>query len=201
MIAPTSPPGPVDDPRPLWAQAFEDAVSRLDRLAGDLSPQQADWRSAPGRWSVAECIEHLNVTAELYLPGMETAAREAKGSGRWPGGPPYARGPLGGRFLISFLDPTRATPKRARAPAVFRPSSSDLELPALATRFRAANRRFLALLAQSDGLALGNIRLATPVSRLLRVSLAQAFEIHAVHQHRHLAQAEDVRATEGFPAG
>jgi len=41
--------------------------------------------------------------------------------------------------------------------------------------------------------------MATPVSRFLRVTAAQAILIHVYHEPRHLAQAERLTRHPGFP--
>ena len=42
----------------------EDAIY----LARGLSEPQFNWRPSPEKWSIGECLEHLNVTARLYWP-------------------------------------------------------------------------------------------------------------------------------------
>ena len=40
-------------------------------IAGPFHAQQFNWRPAPHRWSIGQCVEHLNITTERYLPGFE----------------------------------------------------------------------------------------------------------------------------------
>lgn len=79
---------------------------------------------------------------------------------------------------------------KVKAPGVFRPEDGLHENAATLAAFLDAEKRMVGLLRRAAGLPLGRIKFGTPVSRFVRVSLAQAFEIHALHNHRHLEQAE-----------
>src|SRR4029434_5344758 len=36
-----------------------------------LSVEQLRWRPGPQRWSIAECLDHLNITLGFYLPKID----------------------------------------------------------------------------------------------------------------------------------
>ncbi|HZJ10320.1 MAG TPA: DinB family protein [Trueperaceae bacterium] len=55
-----------------------DASARFDRLSGE----QLNWRPAPDRWSVAQCLEHLITIQSLYQPLLRRLA-EADYSPTW----------------------------------------------------------------------------------------------------------------------
>ena len=44
-----------------YARQFEAVTQEARDLAAGLSPAQWSWRPEPGRWSIAECLDHLNV--------------------------------------------------------------------------------------------------------------------------------------------
>lgn len=171
-------------------------ADRLDALLADGRDAHANWKPAADAWSIAECIEHLNRTLEPYLAKAEDALAKAKATGR-TGEPPYGRGTLFGRFLVGFL--AKGPSKKVGSPKTFRPASSGLEIPAVRDAFHANVERLSQLARDADGLALGKIRFGTPVSSLLRVSLAQMFEVHVLHTPRHMGQAERVTRADGFP--
>src|SRR5438477_9584497 len=53
--------------------AFEAARTRVRRLGKVTSEQRWATRSDPRRWSVAECIAHLNLTSHAYIPLLHNA--------------------------------------------------------------------------------------------------------------------------------
>ena len=58
-----------------YQRQFEEATAAATRLSEGLDPDHIAWRPAPDRWSIGECLEHLNVTVELvgYYQGEEVA--------------------------------------------------------------------------------------------------------------------------------
>ncbi len=179
--------------RELYDQ-FDRIREDAERLAQTLSEGQANWRPGPGRWSVAECLAHLNETADCYLAAIDRGldrgeARNLTGKGpfryRWFG-----------RWFVRQLEPP---PKRAfKAPAMFAPRS-DLGLADVAQRFLAAQAHLQARLLRANGLHLARIKVTSPVSRWIRFELGQCFNVVASHERRHLWQAHQVVESPGFP--
>lgn len=181
----------------LWARRFDENRERFETLVADLSDEQAKWQPAAGRWSVGECIGHLNVTGLLYQPRMTDAVTGGRQRGL-AGTAPYRERTLAGRLLLFLLNPDKL--RRAKAPGSFQPAAgASLDLESLLEDFRSVHAGWGRLLADADGLALGRIAFASPVSRLIRINLAEAFEINSIHEARHLGQAERVVASAGFP--
>ena len=177
------------------ATTHEQAIEDLSRITDGLTDTQANWKPTPEAWSVAQCIDHLDRSLGTYLDRMAPAIERARREGK-TGREPYGRGTLAGRMLIGFLSKPS---KKAPAPRVFQPGASQLEISEVAGAFREKATELVDLAAQADGLPLGRIRIATPISRLVRLSLAQAFEVHILHTPRHLAQAQRVMEHESFP--
>src|SRR4029453_15302383 len=76
------------------AREFDAATERL-RALGRLAPEEF-WtrRPDPARWSIAECVAHLNLTSAAYVPLL----REAIIRGRQlsdPVPPRHHRDPIG----------------------------------------------------------------------------------------------------------
>ena len=144
---------------------------------------------------MTECIEHLNVTALTYFERLEPARRRGRECGLLADTFSERRTLLG-QYILKAL---RRPALRLKAPRVFRPARADLDFGDVCDRFRGAQRTFGELLERASGLDLGRIKLPTPVSRFIRLTAAEAFEIHALHEERHLRQAEAVVASPGFP--
>lgn len=151
-------------------------LARLDDETGNRPP-------APGAWSPLQAIEHLNVSHDEYRPHMLGAIEGAPA-----GAAPYQQRTLLGRFLLYGLDPTRTM--RVKAPKVFRPREERLDHATVERRFREHHEEWQRLLRRADGLDCGRAKLATPVSRWFKLTLAEAFTVHDWHEARHLGQAE-----------
>jgi hypothetical protein len=173
---------------------FERLSAEADALVAPLSEAQFTWQPAPGRWSVAECIEHLNVTARLYLPKLDEAIADAIRRGR------YAEGPFSynwiGRFVVRSMEPPARV--RMRAPKSFHPPPSRSRREIMAA-FRAYQVQFIDRLRQANGLDLAGAKVSSPASDWIRLPLGSGFSLMTAHERRHLWQAQRVTAAPGFP--
>jgi hypothetical protein len=180
----------LDDFRRQLEKVADDA----DALAGALTDDQFNWRPAADRWSIAQCIEHLNVTARLYLPVMDEGIDEAIRRGLYGDGP--LKYSLLARTLIGLLEPPPRV--RLKTPKSFLPPARRGRQETLAG-FRAYQMQFVDRLRQANGLDLSRARFAHPYSRLVRIPLGTGFAIVCAHERRHLWQARQVRQHAGFP--
>jgi DinB superfamily len=165
-------------------------------LVAGLSEAQLNWKPAPNKWSIAQCLDHLAVAEEKFQPYMTSAI--ARGRQKWPvnGAVAYRPTRLGGWLIKQLLpEATRKVP----APKVFRPAETSSIEGAL-DRFLRQQEGFLRFVREANGLDYNKTKLRSPVTAFMRYSLADAFVITAVHGRRHLAQARRVRQTAGFPA-
>lgn len=173
------------------------AIQRMDALTEGLSDAQANFKPAPKKWSINECLEHINITNLLYGDKLETAIQKACAK-NLDGREPYGRGTFIGRFILKNLRQGASAPK-VPAPGMFKPKRSELKLSELTVQFRTHAERLAELAEQADGLPLGRMRFATPVMAIMRVAASQAFEMMHLHTHRHLGQAERVKQADRFP--
>ncbi len=56
-------------------------------LVAHLSDAQFHWSPAPGRWSIAQCFDHLNATARAFVPAIDRAMDDARTRGLTGSGP------------------------------------------------------------------------------------------------------------------
>ena len=167
---------------------FGTAQARLHALVAATPPAAWSHRPAPGRWSIAECVAHLNLTSAAFVPLLDRALA----------GAPAARAPARGRFrrdLAGWLlwrmtgPPARVRVKTA-APFVPQATAAPAELVAEFDRRQAEQ---IALVRRADGLPLDRLRITSPFNARVRYNVYAALTILPRHQHRHLWQAEQVR--------
>lgn len=191
---------PGDAPRILHAELAEyrrqlrDVRADAEKLVEGLTDSQFNWSPAPGRWSIAECLDHLNngwrVLDKLDRKIASATEQGLRGEG------PY-RHPLLGRLYVRLMEPP---PKiRARSPKAYVPKP-DQPVSAVAPRFLELQEKIIERVVAADGLDLGGIRMSSPISRRFRMSLGQWFAFLAAHERRHVWQAWQVRKHPGFPA-
>ncbi len=170
-----------------YERQFRSAADSISLLVAGLSEEDLLWRPAEGRWSIVECLEHLN-SGWMALPRLDAKIGEARERGILGEGP-YGE-PWLGRLCIRWVEP----PVRVRVPAPkkFRPRVAPPSAEVV-PRLLQLQDELIARLRVSDGLDLGAIRMRSPISRRFRMSLAQWFAFLAAHERRHLWQAGRVK--------
>ena len=171
------------------ADEFNFATARLHALVRSVPAERWPVRREAARWSVAECVAHLNLTGQAYADILHeaiTATPRPASRGPWPGR--YRRDFWGWLLWKSQPPPVRI---RTRTIAAFIPESVA-SVDQLVRDFEQWQRLQLDLLAAADGLPLNEIRVASPFNARVRYNLYSCFSILPAHQHRHLWQAEQV---------
>lgn len=177
-----------------FRRQFEELSADADALVAPLSDAQFAWQPAPDAWSVAQCLEHLNVTARQYLPMLDEGIADAIRRGLYSPGP-YAYNWIG-RLSVYVVEPT--TRFRAKAPKAFQPAPGRPRHDVMAA-FHAYQVQYVDRLRQANGLDLARARVTSPVARWIRMPLGSGFAMMVAHERRHLAQARRVLDAEGFP--
>ena len=75
----------------------KDHLNRVQKFS-DLSDEELNFKSSPERWSILECLEHLNRYGRFYIPEMQQRIDQ---SSHRPGD--FKTGWLGNYFANSML--------------------------------------------------------------------------------------------------
>jgi len=169
---------------------LEAAEREAEALVAGLSDEQGIRGAEAGRWSVAECLDHLATGNRLYLRAMQEPANRARtrGKQRWrPARPGWV-----GRLFVGLLEPPPRWWSKMRAPRKIRPRAA----PPLAETFAgflATQADVRAFLRANADLDLAGIRFPNPFVRGIFFSLATGLHVIVAHERRHLWQAWRVR--------
>jgi hypothetical protein len=166
---------------------FETALIRLHDLRDRVPAERWGNRPAVDRWSIAECVAHLNLTSLAYIPILRAGLAAARRSGRKPPSR-YRRDPAGWLLWKSMGPPVK---HKFSTTAPFVPQG-DRPAGELVAEFERLQAEQLALIREADGLPVTAVKVASPFNARLRYNLFSAFSIVPRHQHRHLWQAEQV---------
>ncbi len=166
---------------------FDAAQERLHRLPQQIPADRWPVRKDPLRWSVAECVAHLNLTSQAYLPLLEAAVPEARVLPR-PGPAAYRRDLVGWLLWRSLGPPVRI---RMKTPAAFVPTGTQSPADLIAS-FDVLQAAQLALLHAAEGTAIDRVKLRSPFNASMSYNLYSCFSLLPRHQQRHLWQAEQL---------
>lgn len=182
--------------QPVWhIRLLEDLNAndaRAEKLVDGLGVEQLNWQPAQGCWSVGQCLEHLCITNEAYLPAISAALKER------PDKPveQIIPGWFGGWFIRNFIEPSPQS-KRAPAPPKIRPTLI-VGLSVL-DRFLSSNQVCRTLISDARKKDVNRVRFWNPLFKGIRFTVGTGLEIIAGHERRHLLQAERVRKSTNFP--
>jgi len=168
------------------------AVPAARAVAEGLSDEQCSQRPAPGRWSIAECIDHLNVTGEKVMRAIDPAIERAHREGRYAAGP-FRYGRIGRWFVRASSGDPHARRRRYRTVSTYEPRRV-LAIERVLADFKTLQENLCERVEAASGLDLARIKIPSPAVRWVRLSLGLWLELLAGHQERHLAQAREVRA-------
>lgn len=188
--------GRVEDPMAAWTGKLVSDLDKADaaarQLIEGLSTEQLNWRPAPESWSVGQCLDHLRAMNDVYLPPMARAL-----DGKPKGTTDEIRpGLFGSFFLKNFVEPSEKS-KKVKAPKKIAPAP-QVDGNVLA-ELLAGNENMRRLIERADEYDVNRIRFRNPFIPLIRFTVGTGLTIVVRHQHRHLLQAERVRAAAGFP--
>ncbi|HZA93040.1 MAG TPA: DinB family protein [Gemmatimonadales bacterium] len=166
---------------------FKAAQARLHRLVQVVPEAAWSRRPDPARWSIAECVGHLNLTSQAYLPLLRAAlARGGEADTEWRGR--YRRDPIGWLMWRMAGSPVR---HRVKTVAAFVPAA-DQSVPELVGEFDRLQDAQLSCVSAADGVPLGRLWIRSPFDARIRYNVFSCLTILPRHQERHLWQAEQV---------
>lgn len=163
-------------------------------LVDGLSPAQLTWKPEGRRWSITECLDHLNATGYKLLPRLDEAIAETRSQGLKRRAP--YRPKLLARMVLKALEPPYRL--RLRVPSAFAPAL-EAEPKRVIREFVELQGELVKRLWEADGLDLGAVKIASPARRLFSVPLGDWLHFLAAHERRHLHQARAVRDHADLP--
>jgi len=173
-------------------------VQEAEGLVDKIGDEQFNWSPDPGRWSLAQNIDHLNVTNGLMMATISVAISSARAEGRLSEGP-FTYGFLSRYFYRKIQPPVRS---RFRAPKQLQPKldgSKVARIDDVMGEFRATHDRLKQIMISASGVDLAAVKVTSPASNFLRYELGMAMWIVCGHDRRHLWQARNVRNHANFP--
>ena len=152
-----------------------------------LDLKKLTWKEDETSWSTLECLEHLNLYGEFYLPEIR---KKIKSSNSMPE-PEFRSGLIGGYFAKSMLPKEKLNKMKTFKDK--NPLNSNLDLSVI-DKFIEQQILLIDLLNQAGQKSLNKIRIQTSISGLIKLKLGDAFQFLINHIIRHLKQIERVQA-------
>jgi hypothetical protein len=172
--------------------------TRLHALTDSLDHDTWSRRPDAGRWSVAENVVHLNLTAAAFVPRLRKGLEFARSRGGTV--PEVYRRDVFGWLLWKILAPPPRI--RAKTTAPFEPKARE-DRGIVVSEFDRLQEEQIKCAREADGLPLSDVKIASPFSSRLKYNLYAALTILPQHQRRHVWQiGETIRklSPDGLPS-
>ncbi len=140
------------------------------------------------KWSVLECIEHLNLYGDFYLPELKKSISNTVHSSTIQ----FKSGFIGNYFVNSMLPKVKLN--KMKTPRAKNPSGSDLDLTVI-DRFYAQQADFLEILELAKHINLMKTKTPISISTVLKLRLGDTLRFLLAHNDRHILQAEKIKLT------
>src|SRR5580765_4421642 len=164
-----------------YRQQFERIASESKELTKGLTEAQFNWRPAPDQWSIEECLAHLTAVGLVEVEAIEKAVNEAKSKGITGTGP--FEYPVWERFILRETEPPVRHPMPA--PKRFVPVHGQ-PITGILPTFLHVQRMFTLQIERAEGLDLRRVKVPTPITPLLKLSLGATLAQAAAHERRHM---------------
>jgi hypothetical protein len=153
-----------------------------------LTSSQLNLKNTAGQWSVLECIEHLNLYGDFYLPEMQKQLLETS----YKGNSEIFKAGIIGNYFAGLMKTNNGKIKKMRSPKDKNPANSTLTITTL-DRFLKQQELLKALLQQALEADITKIKTAISLSKFIKLRLGDTFRFYVYHIERHIAQAEKIK--------
>ncbi len=144
------------------------------------------WKENETSWSILECLEHLNLYGDFYLPQMENKIENSTSKADFE----FKSGILGNYFAKSMLPKEKLNKMKTFKDK--NPLNAKLDKTVI-DKFINQQIKLLDLLNQSRKMSLKKVKIQTSISSLIKLKLGDTFRFFINHIIRHLAQIDRIQ--------
>jgi hypothetical protein len=142
---------------------------------------------APGRWSVAQIIEHLNTYGRYYLPRLQEAINDKQTEpAEW-----FVPGWLGGYFTKSMMPKPDGTIGNKMKAFKNHSPAPQLDAVKVLQEFEQQEILLLQLLDKAQLVDLNRARIPVSIAPFIKLKMGDVFGFNIAHHQRHFVQIEN----------
>jgi hypothetical protein len=160
-------------------------IDQVHDLAA-LNTIQLNWKESPDKWSIIECVEHLNRYNSYYIQEIENNFTPSKQSTE-----PELISTWIGKKSIAMMNPRNR--KKQKTFKKMNPLNSSLSADVF-KKFISNQQRMETLLGELSNVDANAKVVRVEFFKLLKMTIAEALEFLIVHQQRHMLQAFEIKA-------
>ncbi len=164
----------------------EELIEIAEKNFVDLSSETLYQRPAPEKWSIAECLEHLNRYAVYYHDMID---RKMKASNH--NATSKFRSGIIGNYFSNVMQVKNGKMTKMNSPKDKNPIHSEIP-EGIVDRFLAQQRELITLLDRAKSKNLAKVSIPITIAPWLKLKLGDTFRFSVNHNERHVLQALNV---------
>jgi len=165
-----------------------EASTLVAKSFASLNAEMLNYKPEPDKWSILECIEHLNLYGDFYLPEIERRIIESNNSTPKT----LFRSGVLGNYFANLMLVKNGSIKKMKTPQDKDPQNSKLNSTVI-DRFLKQQEKLVTLLNKARTTDLTSTKCSISLSKWIKLRLGDTFRFLIFHIDRHLKQAESVR--------
>ncbi len=166
------------------AEGFSQLANRWSQL--DL--RLLNWKETEDKWSMLECLMHLNSYAAYYFPLFEKAIDKANNTKPVE----QFKTTWFGRKCVKSVHPSTRVSKKIKSPGHHNHNSTSSHGVAVIDEFIGHQRRLLRIVEKARKINLTKPKISVEIAKLLCLNLGEFMNFMCTHQVRHMEQATEV---------
>ncbi len=143
------------------------------------------WRENETSWNILECLEHLNLYGDFYLPQIKHQIQHSNSKPDTK----FKSGFLGNYFAKSMLPKEKLNKMKTFKDK--NPLNAELDKTVI-DRFIAQQIKLLELLNQARNVSLNKVKTNISITKLIKLKLGDTFQFFINHIIRHLNQIDRI---------
>lgn len=160
-------------------------INQVEKLKENDS-QMLAWKETPVSWSILECLEHLNLYGDFYLPQIKHKIKNSNTKTEAE----FKSGILGNYFAKSMLPKEKLNKMKTFKDK--NPLNAKLDKSVI-DKFIHQQIELLDLLNKSREISLNKVKIEISISSLIKLKLGDTFQFFINHIIRHLHQIEKIK--------
>jgi hypothetical protein len=158
------------------------------------APASLNKQPQPGKWSIAQVLEHLNSYNRYYLPELEKAINRGKAA--HIGFNPVFKAGVFGNYFTKMMQPGSdgKIANKMQSPKDHRPKE-QLDTAKVLNEFILGQQKLVILLQEAEKTNIGKLKVPISISRFIKLKAGDTFRFLIAHQQRHFVQIHNVLAT------
>ena len=171
----------------LITELINKTRSNINKAEGfkNLTDKELNHKESIDKWSILECIEHLNIYGDFYNPEIKKCIKNT-----YTTSAKIFKSGVIGNYFVNLISPKEKLNKM-KTLKVNNPLGSRLDKNTI-DRFICQQKEYLELIETSKHINLTKTKTAISISKFIKLRLGDTFRFITAHNERHLLQADNV---------